>query len=354
MKDFFNRKNVAVTITLVVIAIALVIGFTSAPKQAATSTTSQTAASVSSDAAGWAKKNYGQYEDFLEDDADLFSDTTLETFAKYNAQLDYTYGSIMGLVTTDSLDGKTMEDYAMDESADLELGDSDMLLLIDTDTEQWYLAYGNDMASYVDNDLSILFKENLGSLFTGNAGSSVTGLYKGLLSWYASNIPVASHEEVQTQPVSYRQEERMSFGSVLLTLFIILIVLRILSARDGGIMTTACTTAAVAPASGAGCLSARCSGATAAIARPRLPVQDPATVRPPAAQDPVDLAPVPAAPASNRARAALAAAVVEAALAAAGEASAEVRAAEASAAVADKIRNRHFLFWECRFFENFS
>ena len=72
----------------------------------------------------------------------------------------------MGLVTTDSLDGKTMEDYAMDESADLELGDSDMLLLIDTDTEQWYLAYGNDMASYVDNDLSILFKENLGSLFT--------------------------------------------------------------------------------------------------------------------------------------------------------------------------------------------
>ena len=159
MKDFFNHKNVAVTITLVVIAIALVIGFTSAPKQAATSTTSQTAASVSSDAAGWAKKNYGQYEDFLEDDADLFSDTTLETFAKYNAQLDYTYGSIMGLVTTDDLDGKSMADYAIDESAELELGDSDMLLLIDTDSEQWYLAYGDEMASYVDNDLSILFKE---------------------------------------------------------------------------------------------------------------------------------------------------------------------------------------------------
>ena len=65
MKEFFNRKNVAVTITLVVIAIALVIGFTSAPKQAATSTTSQTAASASSDAAGWATKNFGQYEDFL-------------------------------------------------------------------------------------------------------------------------------------------------------------------------------------------------------------------------------------------------------------------------------------------------
>ena len=228
MKDFFNRKNVAVTITLVVIAIALVIGFASAPKQAATTSTTSQAASVSTDAASWAKKNYEQYEDFLDDDADLFDDVTLEAFAKYNAQLDYTYGSIMGLVTTDDLGGKSMADYAIDESADLELGDSDMLLLIDTDSEQWYLAYGDEMASYVDNDLSILFKENLGSLFTGNAESSVTGLYKGLLSWYASNIPAASHEDAQTQPVSYRQEEHVSFGSILLTIIIILIVLRII------------------------------------------------------------------------------------------------------------------------------
>ena len=116
------------------------------------------------------------------------SSTTTRTFLtttqsrplrEYDAQLDYGYGSILGLVTTDSLDGKSMEDYAMDASADLELGDSDMLLLIDTDTEQWYLAYGGDMADYVDNDLSILFRQNLGSLFTGSAEKSVTGLYQG-------------------------------------------------------------------------------------------------------------------------------------------------------------------------------
>ena len=116
-------------------------------------------------------------------------------------------------------------------------------------------------------------------------------------------------------------------------------------------MTTACTTAAAVPASGAACLSARCSGATAAIARPRLPVQDPATVRPPAAQDPADLTPVPAAPASNRARAALAAAVVEAALAAAGEALAEAQEAAALAAVADKNAIGTSEARECRFFE---
>ena len=109
----------------------------------------------------------------------FFDDDAIETFAKYDAQLDYGYGSILGLVSTDSLDGKSMEDYAMDASADLELGDSDMLLLIDTDTEQWYLAYGGDMADYVDNDLSILFRQNLGSLFTGSAEKERDGALSG-------------------------------------------------------------------------------------------------------------------------------------------------------------------------------
>lgn len=298
-------------------------------------------------------ENYGQYEDFLEDDADLFSDTTLETFAKYNAQLDYTYGSIMGLVTTDDLDGKTMEDYAMDESADLELGDSDMLLLIDTDTEQWYLAYGNDMASYVDNDLSILFKENLGSLFTGNAGSSVTGLYKGLLSWYASNIPAASHEEVQTQPVSYRQEERMSFGSILLTLFIILIVLRIIFRPRRRYYDDGVYYGGSRPGFWSGMFVGSMFGRSRGHRPPRLRSRP--GYRPPSGgARPGGFNTRPGGSGFKpSSRGFGGRQLVEAALAAAGEALAEAQEAEASAAVADKIRNRHFLFWECRFFEKF-
>ena len=68
MKEFFQKKSVAITITLVVIALAVVIGAVSAPKGAQT----QSSASLSADASGWAKKNYAQYEDFLDDDADLF------------------------------------------------------------------------------------------------------------------------------------------------------------------------------------------------------------------------------------------------------------------------------------------
>ena len=225
MKEFFQKKSVAITITLVVIALAVVIGAISAPKGAAT----QNSASLSADASGWAKKNYEQYETFLDDDAGLFDDDAIETFAKYDAQLDYGYGSILGLVTTDSLDGKSMEDYAMDASAELELGDGDMLLLIDTDTEQWYLAYGGDMASYVDNDLSILFRQNLGSLFTGSAENSVTGLYKDLLGWYAENIPAVSGNTVQPETAYVQKEDSgMSLFGILITILVIVILLKII------------------------------------------------------------------------------------------------------------------------------
>ena len=226
MKNFFQRKGVAVTITLIVIAIAVVIGFASAPKASTTQTvyapeTSQTAQS-------WAKENYAQYEDFIDDAAGMFTSGTLETFAKYDAQLDYSYGSIMGVQTVDGLDGKSMEDYAMDASAELELGNSDMLLLIDKESEQWYLAYGDDMAEYVDNELSVLFRQNLGSLFSGKASTSVTALFEDLLGWYEKNIPATSSSASQPEPVYYEEDRGMNLFSVLITILIIVVICRLI------------------------------------------------------------------------------------------------------------------------------
>ena len=226
MKNFFQKKSVAVTITLIVIAVAVVIGFASAPK-ASTPQAVYSPVSIAS-AQDWAKENYAQYEDFIEDDADLFSSGMLETFAKYDAQLDYSYGSIMGVMTVDSLDGASMEDYAMDASAELGLGDSDMLLLIDTDTEQWYLAYGDDMADYVNNELSILFRQDLGELFSGNAGTCVKKLFADLIDWYADYIPAADSASAQAEPV-YHEEEGMDILSVLIILVVLVVLIRLLS-----------------------------------------------------------------------------------------------------------------------------
>jgi len=170
MKNFFGKKSVAVTITLVVIAIAIVIGAMTGSRGASPEPVSTASGASESSAKSWAKKNYEQYEAFLADDAGLFDSGEVKDFAKYDAQLDYTYGSILGVQTVSSLNGASMQDAAISYSEKLQLGDSDMLLLIDNDTEQWYLAYGNDMADYVNNDLSILFRDELGDLFDGKAG----------------------------------------------------------------------------------------------------------------------------------------------------------------------------------------
>ena len=242
MKNFFGKKSVAVTITLVVIAIAIVIGAVSAPKAASTTPVSTASGTSDSSAKSWAKKNYEQYEDFIEDDADLFDDSAIETFAKYDAQLDYSYASILGIMTVEELDGKSMEDRAMDASSELELGQADMLLLIDRESQQWYLAYGDDMADYVNNDLSVLFRENLGKLSAANAEKCVENLFGDLLSWYQKNIPAAAGNTVQQEPGYYEKEQRrVSLFSVLLTILIIAIVCKIIFRprrryyNDGGV-----------------------------------------------------------------------------------------------------------------------
>ena len=197
MKEFFQKKSVAITITLVVIALAVVIGAVSAPKGAQT----QSSASLSADASGWAKKNYAQYEDFLDDDADLFDDDAIETFAKYDAQLDYGYGSILGLVSTDSLDGKSMEDYAMDASADLELGDSDMLLLIDTDTELGARIFRTGEVAVAEGDFALMGQGKLKLSYLTSDDEVLIGdqiVTSGLGGYYPSGLVIGSVESVRT------------------------------------------------------------------------------------------------------------------------------------------------------------
>lgn len=230
MKNFFGKKSVAVTITLVVIALAIVIGAVTAPKAASTTPVSTASSSTSDSAAkSWAKKNYAQYETFLHDDAGLFDSSELKDFAKADAQLDYTYASILGVQTVSTLNGASMEDAAISYSEKLQLGDSDMLLLIDNDTEQWYLAYGNDMADYVNNDLSILFRDNLGKFFDGDAGKCVENLFDDVLSWYQANIPAASGGVSQPETVYVQKEERgMDLFGILITILVIVIICKII------------------------------------------------------------------------------------------------------------------------------
>ena len=97
------------------------------------------------------------------------------------------------------------------------------------DTEQWYLAYGNDMADYVNNDLSILFRDNLGKLFDGDAGKCVENLFDDVLSWYQANIPAASGGVSQPETVYVQKEERgMDLFGIFITILVIVIICKII------------------------------------------------------------------------------------------------------------------------------
>lgn len=216
MKNFFGKKSVAITITVLVIALALVIGNTGAPGE-----TPEYQPESSSAALSWAKENYEQYERYLDDQEDLFSDSVRRSIATYCAQLDYSYGSLLGVATVDGVDG-SMEDGAYDVGAELGLGEGDLMLLIDTESWQWYVAYGDDMAEYVDNAMAIVFQSALDDrLFSGKADACMKELLPGLLNWYEDTFPAANMQG---------GEESTGGAGFLMNLILFLIVLAVVVA----------------------------------------------------------------------------------------------------------------------------
>lgn len=182
---FFKNRGVAITITVLLIIVALVIGFSRAP---AAEYQPQSTVSASS----WAKEHGAEYEKFIYDGAELLSASTEAQLAQSAAALDYQYASLMGILVVDGLDGQQISDAAYDYGYELGCGESDLVLLIDTDTQDWYLAYGDEMADYVDHELEILFRSYLGEeVYAGDADRQLTGLYSGLADWYEENIPLS-------------------------------------------------------------------------------------------------------------------------------------------------------------------
>ena len=94
--------------------------------------------------------NYSNYTRYVDDEASALKESTIQEISTYNAQLDQTYGSICGLVILDTAGNEELEDLAIDLSEQLELGNQDALLLLVTDTEEWYFAYGEGLTDYAD------------------------------------------------------------------------------------------------------------------------------------------------------------------------------------------------------------
>lgn len=215
---FFNKQGVAITITILMVVAAIAIGFFASAGK--TEYDPDSAAS----AASWAKEHSSEYEKFIRDDVGLLSDSARQKLARVDAELDYTYASIVGVAVIRDLDGAEIGDAAYDYGYEIGCGESDLMLLIDAGTQDWYLAWGDDMAYYVNNELEVIFRSYMGEkVFSGSADRQLEALFTDLADWYEDTIPVAdSHGE--TASAGSR------IATVLLTVCIIIAVISLIVA----------------------------------------------------------------------------------------------------------------------------
>ena len=205
---FLQKRWVSVVLCIVMIISAISIT-NSRNKQREYSPDDQNAAEA------WAEEYYGSYTRFVDDRANALSENTIQELSIQNAALDYSHSSICGVAVVNTVGGKSMEDAAYDMSAELQLGDSDALLLIDIKAEDWYFAYGADFSYYVDHELELLFRSAMDGAYQ-DLDASLPALYSDLADWYGTNMPLSENDKISTGSSS---------GSALfVTLLVILLI----------------------------------------------------------------------------------------------------------------------------------
>ena len=105
---------------------------------------------VQSQRAGESGLNY--FLNWIDDGAGLFSMETTDTLARNNLDLNNTYGCLLALKTVNYLNGQDIASYSKDLFQQVDLGRKDMLLVIESSSQAWYLVYGGGLRTYAENN----------------------------------------------------------------------------------------------------------------------------------------------------------------------------------------------------------
>ena len=213
---FFQKRWVAITLCVLMIAASLAISRARTSKEYQPDSTSS--------AEAWGQDNYGSFTRYIRDDAGLLSEKTIRSLSEHNAALDYAYDSICGVAIVDlGIASGKMEDEAFDLGYEMGLGESDFFLLLDTKSRDWYFAYGTDAGQYVDHSLEILITGAMDEVFD-KPEQTLTKLFDELGDWYGKHMPVSGSKDGGSTI-------RTLSGTVLFVfLLVILIVISVISA----------------------------------------------------------------------------------------------------------------------------
>ena len=224
--NVFKKRGVALTVLILAVIAAVIIGQLTKPSVDETYKPESDATAQS-----WAKAHADSYTAYVQDGAGLFSSQTLQTLAQDNAALDYRYGGILGVVTVKSLGDTTIKAYSDQICYGTDTyGNGDLVLLVNEETGEWYVSPGDDISYYLNDELEILFTQNLGDSFWADPDGRIVTLFTQVSGWYAKNVPVSGQEA----------ESKSSSGAggiivLILALFIIFVIVSFVLSLIAGV-----------------------------------------------------------------------------------------------------------------------
>ena len=179
---FLQKKSVAIFITLVMIVAGIGIGQMRGNQAPPIPTSGDTALDTTLSTAA--------YEDWLWDEADVFSKSEEKEICLYNANWDNRYNSLVAVAAVKSADGD-LGDYAYELGNEIGLGQGDAILVLDIGGEGAYLATGDDFADVLLSDTEATKLLNLylyEDFQNGDYGKGVLTLMEALNDRYVAEF----------------------------------------------------------------------------------------------------------------------------------------------------------------------
>lgn len=168
---FFQKKSVAILLTVVMIVAGIGLGQMRANSAPEVPTTGVSALDTSLSTAA--------YENWLWDEAGVFSSSEEEKLCLYNANWDNRYSSLIAVAAVKSVDGDISE-YAYELGNEIGLGQGDALLVLDIGGKDAYMATGDDFDDQMLNSTEVTKYLDLylyEDFMDGNYGKGVVTLF---------------------------------------------------------------------------------------------------------------------------------------------------------------------------------
>lgn len=174
-KNVFKKQGVAWLLTIVMVCVAIGVGYAKAPVYSPAPSPDYPAETIPPAAAG----------SFVWDDAGVLSRQTVRTLDERNQRLWDRHGVTVGVVTC-NYNRNDLYEYVVEMFEEMGLGGYDMLVVLDIRGENYWLYTGNDVAwDFSDEDCTNYAYNYMENWFArGNYDDAVLDLTEALEVWY--------------------------------------------------------------------------------------------------------------------------------------------------------------------------